>query len=205
MLLLRVSLLALAALVGTAAGAAPPLPLGKAETPARAAQFAQAYAAICRDADMTMAAMVSRAQAQGFVVQPEKSRTMRRAFSDNQVFTDVFALFTAGDAAKPILLFATLSETRDPAGKPVDFSCELRLPASAIAPPKAEVQAVFKAVNAVLPGQSWQLQPADTPMGRMFAAEQRGDKFSEGYVASVGTHMLARQPTPPVAFVTVPR
>jgi hypothetical protein len=201
------SLFAGAALSALPAAAAlqPPKPLTRAELPDRAAQLARTYGAICRNDDMGLAAMNSRAAAQGFTPQPDRTRTSRRAFGKNTVVTELLLLFPAGDPAKPALLSAMLTEERNESGQPIEWACELRLPASGFAVPPAEAKSVFKIVRTILARPDWQVETANTPMGPMTGSSRNDEGFEETYAGTMGSHLLGRRPMPAGGVVTIPR
>ncbi len=183
----------------------PPAPLSRAEVPARAAQLARAYVAICRADDMALAAMNRRAAAQGFTLQPERTRTSRRGFSNGTVVTELLLKFPDGDTTQPFQLSAMLTEERDATGKPGEWACELRLPASGFAVPPAEAKSVFKIVRTILERPDWQVETAKTPMGAMTGSSRVEAGIEETYAGTLGSHLLGRRPRPPSQSITIPR
>lgn len=201
--MMRPLLAALLVTAPVAAQPARPQPLRPAEATARATQLAQIFAAICRGPDPAASALAAAAQAQGFRERPARRRTSGAA-NDWQGLHSEWALHPAGDEQQPPLLFLWLDEERRPDGRLFKFQCELKLPASAAAPPRREVDAVFKAVNAVLAGPGWALKAAKTPFGTVHVAERDAGGVRETYAAAIGLHTLTRATTPASAAVSQP-
>ena len=188
----------------SAAEPARPLPLRPAEAPARGGQLATMFAAICRAPDRGVAAMAARAAALGFTPRPDD----RREFTDTtgwRTLHEEWALHPGGDESQPPLLFVWLDEERRPTGELFDWKCEVKLPASAWAPPRREVDAVFKALDPVLAGPAWRPKAAETPIGVFHVAERDMEGRRETYTAGFGLHTLVSKPTPQPAVLTVPR
>jgi hypothetical protein len=203
--MIRAVLATLAALLPLAAPPQqPPQPLARAYLPARAAQLARAYTAICRADDMALAAMRSRAATQGFTALPNGTRNSRRAFSNGSVVTDLLLLFPAGDATRPHLLSAMITEERDGGGQPTGWACEVRLPASGFAVPPGEAKAVFRIVRTILARPDWQVETKKTQMGPMTGSSRNDAGFEETYAGGIGAHLLSRRPLPSRSVVTIP-
>ncbi len=201
--MIRTLLTALLLVAPVAAQPARPQPLRPAEAKARATQLAQAFAAICRGPDHAATATAARAAALGFRERPDKRRTGGQP-DDWRTLHSEWALHPGGDEKQPPQLFLWLDEERRPDGRLFTWKCEIKLPASAGAPPRREVNLVFAAINAVLAGPAWPLQPAETPFGTVHVAERDADGVRESYAAAIGLHTLTGAPTPAAAAVIRP-
>lgn len=198
--------LSIAALIlaNMSAAAPPPEPLNEGEALGRATQMAEAFAGICRGSHTELTSMRAAAEAQGFTLQPERSRTNNQAFGGT-VAVEHWALFSDGDDTLAPRLFARLEEWRRADGSLEVWECELVMPAGTAVPAQAEVNAVFRSINNVLPGQVWELNVDEGPMGRLFIAEQTVSGFDEAYFTFPGSHRLVRRPNRPPVMVTAPR
>lgn len=194
---LSIVILALA----SAATAAPrPEPLRKEEVPARARQMAEVFATVCRNDDIGLAAMTRRAQASGFIHEPKRDRFE----TDGTVIFSELVLPTGGDISKPTLLFVKLVDEHRADGSSIAWQCVVTLPAGSGEPDRSEVDAVFKAVNAVMPGQVWTLNEGEGPLGRFFIAEQTLNGIGETFATNAGTHRLTRESRTPAGAIEVP-
>ena len=79
------------------------------------------------------------------------------------------------------------------------------LPAGSGEPDRSEVDAVFNAVNAVMPGQAWALKEGEGPLCRFFIAEQARDGIGETFATNFGTHRLTRELRSSAGAIDVPR
>ena len=193
--------LAAFALAGIATAAPRPEPLRMEEAPARARQMAEAFASICRNDDRSMASMKRRAEAGGFIHEPKRDR-----FDiDRSVIFSEFVMPAGGDMNRPPLLFLKLVDERRADGSFIAWQCVVTLPAGSGEPDRREVDAVFNAVNAVMPGQAWKLNEGEGPLGRFFIAEQTLNGIGETFATDFGTHHLTRERRSPAGAIEVPR
>jgi hypothetical protein len=112
---------------------------------------------------------------------------------------------TGGDISKPPLLFVKLVDERSADGSSIAWQCVVTLPAGSGEPDRSEVDAVFKAVNAVMPGQVWKLNEGEGPLDRFFIAEQTLNGIGETFATNFGTHRLTREHRYPAGAIEVPR
>jgi hypothetical protein len=175
------------------------VPASADDLSARAKNLARAFMAICTGPDMGLAAMQARAASLEFVLRPDLAIASSNWSGGRRRLE---TLERSGPAGQPPLLTALLEESRRADGSLADWRCEVRMPASAAAPPRREVEAVLKTVLPIIGPRAWTLSASEGPAGRSFVAEQRQNGLIDAYLADAGHHTLGRMPMG--APITIP-